>query len=308
MTGPTKLVVSDADAQRRIDTFLASALDVSVHRARRLLDDGLVTCEMPATSSQRKGLKKGDRVTSGMVLQIAGAPSGEVVVPQEGPLVVLALEADLIALEKPPGVALHPLRAGETNTVANWLVARFPSCAGASEDTREAGFIHRLDVATGGLVLAARSREAWIAWRAVLGRGDCEKQYLADVAGEPADRWTEDTPIGRRGRHGTTVQLDGGRGVLPAVTSFETLRRRPGAALVSARLRHGRAHQVRAHLAGSGHPILGDDRYGTPASQAVSVAEGADGLRLWAHVLEALDPVTGSRRRWEAPAPAWGRC
>jgi 23S rRNA pseudouridine1911/1915/1917 synthase len=249
-------------------------------------------------------VKKGERLARGAVVTIAVA-AVPVVVPELRPLVILRVDEDLVALEKPGGLPMHPLRPGETGTLANALVAQFPECEAASIDPREAGFVHRLDVATGGLVLAARTRKSWEDWRGVMGEGDCLKTYLAEVAGAPPPHWSVDTPIGRHGRSGATVKLGGGRGALPAFTRFETLFSRGDRAVVSAELAHGRAHQVRAHLAASGFPILGDERYGTPASAATSRAHGVEGLHLWAHTLGATDPVTRLRRSWEAPPPTW---
>jgi len=300
----TSWIVTDAQASSRLDALVAAQSGISVHEARRLIDEGRISVETPGGAARSP--RKGDRLVAGSRVEMRTAEVA--VVPEEGDLVVLQVEEDLLALQKPGGLPLHPLRPGERGTLANRLVARFPECASASDDRREAGFVHRLDVATGGLVLAARGRAAWRAWRDVLGQGDCVKTYLAEVAGKPPAAWVVDAPIGRRGRHGATVTLEGGRGALPATTRFTTLHTLPDRAVVEATLSHGRAHQIRAHLAGSGFPILGDDRYGTPESHALSASLGADLLRLWAQRLEGTDPVTGSRRRWEAPAPPWARC
>lgn len=301
--GAHVFVVSREEAGARVDGFVAAKLGVSVHEARRLLDEGRIlvaTTDEAASRPSKKGVRLPPRAV--VTVTLARLPA---VIPEPRPLVVLRVEDDLVALEKPGGTPMHPLRPGEGGTLANALVAQFPECEGASLDPREAGFVHRLDVATGGLVLAARTRESWEAWRRVMGEGDCVKTYLAEVAGAPPRQWTVDRPIGRQGRSSETVTLDGGRGALPALTRFETLWSDDDRALVRAELAHGRAHQVRAHLAGSGFPILGDDRYGTPASAATGRAQGVEELRLWAHTLGATDPVTRSRRSWEAPPPAW---
>ena len=311
-------VVSGDDIGARLDAFVAAKLGVSVHEARRLLDEGRIAVAagpsgetLPARSDGSAPgtyapgtVKKGNRLAPGAVVTVTLA-AVPVVVPELRQLVILRVDEDLVALEKPGGLPMHPLRPGERGTLANALVARFPECEAASNDPREAGFVHRLDVATGGLVLAARTRKSWEDWRGVMGEGDCLKTYLAEVAGDPPPQWSVDTPIGRHGRSGETVKLGGGRGALPAFTRFETLLSRGDRAVVRAELAHGRAHQVRAHLAGSGFPILGDDRYGTPGSAATSRAHGVDGLHLWAHTLTATDPVTRLRRSWEAPPPTW---
>ena len=120
------------------------------------------------------------------------------------PLAVLYADAHLVAIDKPAGVPSHPLHAGERGTLANALVARFPECAGAGDDRREAGLGHRLDNGTSGVILAARRHDVWLALRAALKAPSCEKSYLAEVIGRPsAARGSVREPIGRRGRRGS---------------------------------------------------------------------------------------------------------
>ncbi len=104
----------------------------------------------------------------------------------ELPLAVLYADAHLVAVDKPAGVPSHPLHAGERGTLANALVARFPECAGAGDDRREAGLGHRLDNGTSGVILAARRHDVWLALRAALKAPSCEKSYLAEVIGRPS--------------------------------------------------------------------------------------------------------------------------
>src|SRR5262249_44659513 len=101
------------------------------------------------------------------------------VVLPDASLAIVLLHADeaLVAVDKPPGVPSHPLRAGELGTAANAIVARFPECASASPDPREGGLAHRLDTETGGVLVAARGREVWSKVRAALAAPDCVKTY-----------------------------------------------------------------------------------------------------------------------------------
>jgi 23S rRNA pseudouridine1911/1915/1917 synthase len=228
-------------------------------------------------------------------------------------LVVLYEDADLVAVSKPAGIPSHPLRPGEGGTLAEALVARYPECARASIDPREGGLGHRLDRGTSGVLVAARHPEAWRRLRQALAAPGCEKLYLAEVVGEPQpgsllslpsvhriadDRWSVTAAIGRIGRSGARVKLDGGRNPLDARTEVHLLERRGATALVEARLSKGRAHQVRAHLAYLGTPVVGDVLYGRDPENTE--------LHLHAAVLTLHHPTTGRPLRLEAPIPPWG--
>jgi 23S rRNA pseudouridine1911/1915/1917 synthase len=230
-------------------------------------------------------------------------------------LPVLYTDEALVAVAKPPGIPSHPLKAGEGATVASAIVARFPECATASPDPREGGLGHRLDVGTSGVIVAARSREGWYRLREALSGASCEKIYLAQITGRfpgtdeatqdfvvPGPRpssFVVDCPIGRHGRHGSKVVLAAGRQPLPARTEITRLESRPDGDLVEARLSHGRAHQVRAHLSHLGIPVLGDATYG----EASATTE----LHLHAFAIAFLHPITGKPVRIEAPPPDWAR-
>jgi 23S rRNA pseudouridine1911/1915/1917 synthase len=299
-----RLTVDDAAAGRRLDAFLAAAGgSPSVAAARRSIEAGLVRVD-----GRRE--KKGARVRSGQVVEIddRSAPP----VRPEIVLDVLYEDADLVAIAKPAGVPSQSLAAGETGSVASALVARFPECAHASLDPREGGLGHRLDRDTTGVLLAARSPACWERLRSALGGAGCAKTYLAEVTGafapaestfvgrRPQGGWVIDAPIGRTGRRGRRVNVGGGRQPLAARTEVDVLEERGARTLVEARLVKGRAHQVRAHLAHAGHPVVGDDVYGPETSDG-------EALRLHALAVTLAHPITGQPLRIEAPAPAWAK-
>jgi 23S rRNA pseudouridine1911/1915/1917 synthase len=309
--GATRMVVEAGETGARLDGFLARRQAVaSTSAARRALASGIVRVNGHAA-------KKGAHLQVGDVVELGEGPSqGVVLVPAfDVELTVLYQDDALVAVDKPAGIPSHPLRAGEGATVAGALVARFPECAAASPDAREGGLGHRLDVGTSGVLLAARSREAWYRLRESLAAAACEKVYLAEVRGEfPAAETREfvlpgprpsslvvTAPIGRQGRRGNKVRLAAGRQPLAARTEVTLLESRSGTALVEARLARGRAHQVRAHLAFLGIPVVGDTTYG-------QLDEGTKpGLHLHAWTVSIVHPTAGTPLRIESPLPPWAR-
>ena len=286
-------------AGARVNQFVAASVPgLSVAAARRLVAVGAVRVDGRAA-------KKGARLVAGQTVELddadgAGEAPGarHVRADPELPITVLLLDDAFVAVDKPAGIPSHPQAADETGTVANGIAARFPECASASPDPREGGLVHRLDTGTSGVLIAARGAAAWAHLRAALSEAGCEKTYLAEVVGVPADTGESHAPIGRVGRRGARVRVDGGgRNPLPAHTSWQVLERRGETTLVRARLTKGRTHQVRAHLAAAGHPIVGDDLYG----------DGVGDLRLHAATVRFAHPDSGREILIEAPPPDWAK-
>ncbi len=297
-----RLVVDAALAGLRLDAFLVRAgIVTTAGQARRLIGADLVRVE-------GRGGKKGQTVAAGQGVDVVD----EAVVVEAAPskdgvaLEILYQDDDLVAVDKPAGLPSHPLRAGETGTAANALVARFPECARASDDPREAGLGHRLDRDTSGVLLAARHPEAWRRLRQVLGGAGGQKTYLAEIVGRPGVA-VIDAAIGRTGRRGAKVKIDAGRGPLPARTEIAVREFRARTTLIEARIDRGRTHQIRAHLASIGCPILGDRIYGDEGSLALADDWGVRATRLHAASVVLVHPMTGKPLTIEAPAPPWAR-
>jgi 23S rRNA pseudouridine1911/1915/1917 synthase len=220
---------------------------------------------------------------------------------------VLAVHPRLVVVDKPPGVAVHPLAPGEGGTLANAVVARFPECAEASPDPREGGAVQRLDLDTSGCVAFARDRAAWDAVHAALQEHRVEKDYLALVVGRVSAGGVVSTPLAQRGGRAVAApdalaeERLRAKGLRPraAETRYEVEERFERHTLLRVRIVTGVMHQVRAHLAHLGHPVAGDDLYGGEAA-AIS------GLRrhfLHAHRL-ALDVQPGERVEVTASLPS----
>ena len=297
-----ELMVDPAEAGLRLDVFLARrGLFPSAAASRRFLAE-------PATRVRIDGrpARKGEHLAPGQRVQLPEppAPAGAAIAPDDSlPLEVLHADEALVAVAKPAGLPSHPLRAGERGTVASALVARFPECAVASPDPREAGLVHRLDTGTSGVLVASRQRALWTPLHEALGEGG-DKLYLAEVAGA-CSATVIDAAIGRVGRRGDRVRVGTGRGLLPARTEVTVVVARAETTLVNARLHRGRAHQVRAHLAHAGHPVLGDPLYGDEAAKALAARLGVEGLRLHAASVTFVHPLTAEWLTIAAPPPAW---
>jgi 23S rRNA pseudouridine1911/1915/1917 synthase len=209
-------------------------------------------------------------------------------------------DADVIVVDKPAGLVVHPARGNASGTLVNGLLARYPELADVGDAARP-GIVHRLDKDTTGLLVVARTQRAYEALVAVLSRRDVERDYVALVWGHPdAARGVIDAPLGRSGRRATkmAVSVEGKE----ARTRYEvraTFTVPASVALVDCQLETGRTHQIRVHLAAIGHPVVGDTDYG-------GVRSGLPAPRplLHARRLSFVHPTTGERLTFESPIPA----
>lgn len=245
--------------------------DAGRKQLAELFDEGVVRVN-------GKRVKKGDFISAGDVIELARAPvSGDAMRPAPDPsmqLVILLERPDIVVVDKPAGIPSQPLRAGELGTIANALAHRFPECAAIGDDPRDGGLVHRLDIGTSGVLVAARTPDAYRALRDAFGEKVVEKTYLAITEGRPVSKET-DAPLAQRGKKVAVDQTDG----LAAYTSFSVEKswtvaadalagatgspgRQVELALVRCTAQTGRMHQVRAHLAHLAAPILGDTLYG----------------------------------------------
>lgn len=209
---------------------------------------------------------------------------------------VLYSDDDILVVDKPSGMAVHPSPGFETDTMTDELVRRFPKMAGVGSKERP-GVVHRLDVETSGVMVFALSQRAYLKLRKSFeGHFEVKKTYLAVLHGAPKERrGTLDTLIGKRAdKKRMKVVEPGGEGQR-AVTHWEVLSKHGGLALVEFRIDTGRTHQIRVHAAHLGHPVVGDRLYG--------VADRAPRLLLHAVQLEFPHPVTGKPMQFAAEPP-----
>jgi 23S rRNA pseudouridine1911/1915/1917 synthase len=286
--GHRSLEVPVEAAGMRLDVWLAGALALPRTKVKALLDRGAVRIG-------GRPPRKGDRTVAGARIEVTLETEDPRPVPEpELPLAVLHVDPQLVAVDKVAGMPSHPLEPGERGTVVNALVARYPECAGASEDPREGGLVHRLDTLTSGVLLAARDPAAWRAVRDAFTERRVEKVYLAVVTGPVADAGDIDLPLRHRGDHVEPALGGGGR---EALTGFRVLSRSADAALLEVRIQTGVLHQIRAHLAAVGAPVLGDVAYGGRPHP------GLERFFLHAARLGLAHPVSGDRLEVRSPLP-----
>ncbi|HUF33351.1 MAG TPA: RluA family pseudouridine synthase [Acidimicrobiales bacterium] len=243
------------------------------------------------------------RVHEGEELEVEVPPPDldrHVAQPEPGVAVpVVHADDQVIVVDKPPDMVVHPGAGNRQGTMAQGLLARFPELAGVGEPERP-GIVHRLDKGTSGLLVVARTPEAYASLVDQLSTRTVERRYLALVWGHPEPpRGMIDAPIGRSQRDPTRMAVSAaGR---EARTSYEvvtTYTEPVLSALTSCRLETGRTHQIRVHLAAIGHPVVGDPRY-----RGKRVALPCPRPFLHATELAFDHPGTGERARFESPLP-----
>jgi 23S rRNA pseudouridine1911/1915/1917 synthase len=272
----------------RLDRFLAEALGFSRRSVQEELAAGKIRID-------GRRARKGDAVAGGAEIVVEIEPRPETLEP-EPDLAIPILHEDeaLVAVDKPAGMPSHAVRADDRGTVANVLVAHFPGIDRASERPLDAGLVHRLDGGTSGVLLAARTRVDWIEVRRQFGAREVRKAYVARVAGELAGERTVAMPIAADRGDRRRVRVGDSPDARDAITHVRAIGRSGAESVVEVEIETGMRHQIRAHLAAIGHPVVGDELYGGPPAE-----------RVWLHAreIEIRHPRSGRRLRIESPLP-----
>ena len=268
--------------------------DLTRSAAQKLLERGAVT-------SAGRPVRKNDRPAPGDVLEVV-LPDPEPIdlVPQDIPLDVVYEDGDVIVVNKPVGLVVHPAPGHPDGTLVNALLYHCGTSLSGINGELRPGIVHRIDRDTSGLIIAAKNDRAHLALAAQLQDHSLARTYEAvAVGGLREDSGTVDAPIGRHpvDRKKMAVDRKNGR---EAVTHWIVLARYPGYTHVECRLETGRTHQIRVHLASIGHPLLGDTVYG-----AKKPVPGLAGQCLHARRLRFVHPSTGEPVELECPLPEW---
>jgi len=298
-------IVAPDSAPSRADVLLHSQLpSLSRRQVRELFASGRVRIN--------DGLaRKGSAVHAGDIVDVDLSEAERTgPVPDDHLTIdVLFEDAALVALNKPAGVPTLPLRVGERGTVANFLTARYPDSP-LRTARFEAGLVHRLDTGTSGLILAARTVDAYHHLRDQFRRHRVVKSYLALVQGLLPGSRTIHSPIAHSERDARRMEIHSRAGsprrgkAHAAKTRFHPVKRFGKTTLVAVQIRTGVRHQIRLHLASIRHPIVGDDVYIGPADSPASGDESSDRLLLHARRVRFTHPSDGRTMRIVAPLSA----
>jgi len=296
------------DAGARLDRLLAAGLPgLSRSRVKVLLEAGRVTAGGATISDPAYRVKPGQTFAIIVPEPVEALPVGQPIA-----LDIVYEDADLIVIDKPAGMVVHPAPGNPDATLVNALIAHCGASLSGIGGVRRPGIVHRLDKDTSGLMVAAKNDPTHRALAEAFAARRVERAYLAVVWGMPAPRAGE--IAGNIGRHPTNRKKMAvvARGGKAALTRYRV--RRPlglSASLVECRLATGRTHQIRVHLAAIGHPVVGDPLYGraTPerlaalAPPARAAAAGFKRQALHAFLLGFEHPRTAETVRWESKLP-----
>jgi len=286
-----ELEVGAAEAGERLDALLARIYpDLSRSAVQRLIEQGDVSVD-------GRTVRASFRPSAGQHVAIRIPPPTEArLVPRALDLAIVYEDADVLVVDKPAGLVVHPAPGHSDDTLANALRARYPDLQIGGE--LRPGIVHRLDKDTSGLLVVAKNDRAMASLVEQMARKAVLKEYVALVHGTPrVAEGVIDAPIARNPRDRKRMAVvAGGR---EARTHFRVLERFPGYSLVEARLETGRTHQIRVHFASLGHPLVGDSVYGR-GKESLGITRQFLHARRLAFAL----PSTGATTTFESPLPA----
>lgn len=315
MSVPSQLLETSATAADRLDKALAAAFpDVSRARFQALIAEGAVSVEGETVTEARHKVKPGESLRVVLPEAAPALPQAEDIA-----LPIVFEDDDLIVIDKPAGLVVHPGAGNETGTLVNALIAHCGDTLSGIGGVKRPGIVHRLDKDTSGLLVVAKNDKAHhglSAQFAAHGRdGRLERSYLAIVWGVPERRQaTISAAIDRSTANRQKMAVSRGANAREAVTHYEVLEvlgTPPVASLVRCVLETGRTHQIRVHMAHVGHPLLGDGVYGagfrTSAKKLSETSKEAlnalNRQALHATSLGFEHPRTGRQMRFDSPAP-----
>jgi 23S rRNA pseudouridine1911/1915/1917 synthase len=291
----------------RVDRALALITGLSRGDVNRLIDGGHVSIGGRPVSSRSRKVRSGERLR--VTAPIGSEAPTRLAADATVPVPVVWCDDDVIVVDKPAGVVVHPGAGQRSSTLVHGLLARFPELAAIDDPADPArwadrpGIVHRLDKGTSGLMVVARSQLARAALVGQLARREVGREYRTLVLGwMESDAGLIDAPLGRSDSDPTRIRVQtGGR---EARTRYEVQTRfeQPVATtLLRCRLETGRTHQIRVHLASIGHPVVGDDRYGSRRPGWSPLPPGRPFLH--AAELSFDHPKTGDRMRFTSELP-----
>lgn len=289
-------IIEAEQVGQRLDKFLVPLLaGISRSAVQQLINEG-------SALVNRQKSKAGYMLRAGDEVQVLRTQPGSIVhdiAPRAIPLDIVYEDADVLIINKAAGMVVHPAPGHYDDTLVNALVARYPELLADEGDLRP-GIVHRLDQDTSGLLIVARNIRAQAALVEQMKQHEIEKRYLALVEGLlELDQGSIDAPIGRDPRHRQRMAITAIQG-REARTHFRVLQRYARHTLLLLQLETGRTHQIRVHLKAIGHPVAGDQEYGTGQhSRGIEIKRQF----LHSYQLRFHHPMSGAALEFEAPLP-----
>lgn len=287
-----ELTFTEEEIGKRADVVLAARLDLTRSNMQKLMDDGRVV------RGDGKVLKSNYKLRAGDTLSVTiPAPRPLDVLPENIPLDIIYEDDDIIIVNKPRGMVVHPAVGNYTGTLVNALLYHCKNLSGINGVIRP-GIVHRLDKDTSGIIICAKNDAAHLSLSKQIQEKTAQRTYLAVVRGNlKTDKGVIDTLIGRdkKDRQKMAVVKEDGR---RAITEYEVVERFGKYTIVRCHLRTGRTHQIRVHLTYLGYPLVGDPKY-MPMKTPFSIK----GQALHSETLEFNHPRTGEHMFFKAPLP-----
>ncbi|MBM3503742.1 MAG: RluA family pseudouridine synthase [Alphaproteobacteria bacterium] len=305
---PRETTVAPDRSGWRLDRVLAEVFaDLSRSRIQALIAEGRVTADGATIGDANHRVKPGQRLALRIPQPVAASPKADAI-----PLSIVYEDDDIVVLDKPAGLVVHPAPGNPDRTLVNALIHHCGASLSGIGGVRRPGIVHRIDKDTSGLLVIAKNDRAHAGLAEQFASHRIERAYWAIVAGIPAPARGRITgAIGRNPRNRKAMAIvRPGRGK-DAVSEYRVVRSLGGlAALVECRLETGRTHQIRVHMASLGHPVVGDPVYGGRRhlrrlpEAARKALEGLPGQALHAYLLGFNHPVGGKPMRFEADIPS----
>ncbi len=278
----------------RLDAFVSGACDVSRSLAADIIDQGLVTVNGKPSKKSAK-LSNGDEIK----VEIPDLSEPEAI-PQDIPLDIVYEDADLLVVNKPKGMVVHPAPGNPDGTLVNALLFHCKGSLSGINGVLRPGIVHRIDKDTSGLLIVAKNDKSHNHLAEQIKEHSFTREYRAMVYGNVKDdEGTVDAPIGRdpKNRQRMAVVYVNSK---PAVTHYEVLKRYEGFTFMKFRLETGRTHQIRVHMASLGHPLAGDPVYGPK-----KVISSLKGQCLHAGLIGFIHPTSGEYMEFSSEIPQY---
>lgn len=284
-------IVEELDKKKRIDVYVSEKAEISRSHAQKLINDGCVTVN---GKQEKVSYKVAEEDNIEVII-----PEAKVldIVAEDIPLDILYEDNDIIVVNKPKGMVVHPAAGNYTGTLVNAIMAHSGDNLSGINGVIRPGIVHRIDKDTSGILVIAKNDIAHVGLAKQLKDHTMKRVYVAIVKGNiKNDEGTIDAPIGRHKIHRKKMAVvkDGRH----AVTHYKVIKRVDNLTVIEARLETGRTHQIRVHMSHIGHPLLGDDVYGDGKNKY-----HFQGQALHAKVLGFIHPITNEYMEFESELP-----